>query len=69
VSLVAARRRRTISTRLVPFAPVSIQPVTHPHASEASAFSRSCRGFWFGPSLALKTCAAEWAVRIEEDQT
>jgi hypothetical protein len=53
----------------MPLAPVSIQPVTHPRSLEASAFSRSYLGVWFGPSLALKTCAAEWAVRIEEDQT
>jgi hypothetical protein len=50
-------------------APVSIQPAPDRVVCNTKMFSASYVCARFGPSLAPKDGAAEWAVRIEEDQT
>ena len=60
---------RTICIRRVPVGAASIQPRHLKFLGKVSDFSVCYAGGSFGPRLALKTCAAESAVRIEEGHT
>jgi len=60
---------RSICIRRVPVGAASIQPRHPGFFGKASVFSACYADRSFGPRLALKTCAAESAVRIEEEHT